>query len=113
MRFARTPAVEVVHGDSSSALAPILAGLDAPALFWLDAHVSTTKSARGELPSPVVQELELVLADPPAHVVLVDDARLFTGRDDWPSLGDLEAIVHRLRPAYDVVVADDVVRILP
>jgi hypothetical protein len=113
-RFAHTPNVDVRHGDSATVLPAILDELSGPALFWLDAHVSTTKSAHGELPSPAVQELELVLAHPvPGHVVLVDDARLFTGRDGWPAIADLEVVAARLRPELHVAVEDDIVRLRP
>jgi hypothetical protein len=113
-RFVPAPQVEVRHGDSPTVLRDVLEELREPALFWLDAHVSTTKSAHGELPSPVLQELELVLShDVSGNVVLVDDVRLLSGSDGWPAVGELEALVHHIRPELEFAVAEDVVRITP
>jgi hypothetical protein len=113
-RFAHMPHVDVRHGDSPTVLREELESLDGPTLFWLDAHVSTTKSAHGDLPSPIVEELQLVLAhDGHRHVVLIDDARLLSGREAWPALAELEALARLMRPELEFAVAEDVVRIAP
>jgi hypothetical protein len=105
--------VHVHCGDSTDVLPRILAELREPALFWLDAHVSTTRSARGTLASPAREELELILAHPvPGHVVLVDDARLLTGEDGWPSVDELRALV-AAKPGLRFEVSDDIVRVFP
>jgi hypothetical protein len=111
-RFAHVPNIDVRRGNSPTVLRSVLRDVCERALFWLDAHASTTKSARVQLPSPVLQELEVVLAhDVAGHVILVDDARLLNGRDGWPETAELEAIVHRLRPDLEFRVAEDVIRI--
>jgi hypothetical protein len=46
-RFADAEDVELVHGDSGDVMPQIVSGLDAPALFWLDAHYSGGVTARG------------------------------------------------------------------
>jgi hypothetical protein len=113
-RFAHAPHVEVRHGDSPTVLREVLADLDSPALFWLDAHVSTTKSAHGDVPSPVLEELRLVLGhDVRGHVVLVDDARLLSGLDAWPALAQLQELVRGMRPELEFAMTEDVVRIAP
>jgi hypothetical protein len=51
IRFGRTRNVRVHQGDSAMVLPRILATLDEPALFWLDAHPSTDRTARsGAIP---------------------------------------------------------------
>ncbi len=45
IRFGRTSSVHVHEGDSASVLPEILESLDRPALFWLDAHPCTDRSA--------------------------------------------------------------------
>ena len=41
---------------------------------------------------------------------LIDDARIFTGRGDYPSRAELEATILAARPGWAVEVRDDVVR---
>jgi hypothetical protein len=108
-RLAPYEQIRVVHGNSPQVLPDVLADLDRPALFWLDSHGCTTKSAVGG--SPAVAELELILAHPAAgHAALIDDVRLL-GTPGWPSLDDLRALAESHGRHFDV--ADDVARVLP
>jgi hypothetical protein len=110
-RFAREPKVRLLHGDSGVMVNEVLAELDRPALFWLDAHYSGPITARGILDSPIVQELHAIRAHRVrGHVVLIDDVRDFDGANGYPTL---EALVGELRqadPSSTVDVADDVLR---
>ena len=103
--------IETIEGDSLAALPGILASLDSPALFWLDSHACTTKSASGG--SPAAGELELILSQPlPSggrHVVLIDDVRLLGG-DGWPTLDELSAIA--AAHGRTLEVADDIARVI-
>ena len=59
-----------------------------------------------------MQELHAILDhDVDGHVLLVDDARYFTGQGDYPSLEALRALVAKRRPRWTLEVADDVIRI--
>ena len=111
-RFARSKHVELLQGDSGKILQPIVSKLEVPALFWLDGHYSAGITAKGEHETPVFEELEGILASPVSgHVVLVDDARLFTGRNGWPSLDRLRAFVVERNPRTTFDVVDDIIRI--
>jgi hypothetical protein len=113
-RFAGAPHVTLLRGDSATRLPEVLAGLREPALFWLDAHWSAGDTARGAVDTPVSTELEGVLAHPVrGHVVLIDDARLFVGADDYPTVEAVRAQVAARRPDLSVEVRDDVIRIAP
>lgn len=108
-RFRGAPNVRLHHGDSGSALGRIVRGLDGPALFWLDGHYSGGATARTDVQTPILAELETILGDNPdpaafQHVVLVDDARLFTGADDYPRLDEVREFVraHGDRESYVV-----------
>jgi len=103
IRFRRTPSVTVHEGDSASVLPVILASLDRPALFWLDAHPCTDRSAR-DAPVPLVAELGAIAAHPGGgHVVLVDDLRLM-GTDGFPPTEALTLPGYRLERMGDVGV---------
>ena len=56
-------------------------------------------------------ELTTILESATAAIVLVDDARLFTGTDGYPTLEELRSLAERLRPSSTFAVARDVIRI--
>jgi hypothetical protein len=111
-RFAPDPNVTILQGDSGEVLRGLLPRIDRPALFWLDSHFSDADTARSALITPIRTELDRILAHPlaPRHVILIDDARLFNGEDDYPTLETLNAILARAEfPACRV--QDDIIRI--
>jgi hypothetical protein len=112
-RFAKYRHVTILRGDSSQLLPDVLVALDAPALFWLDAHYSEGATARGPKETPITEELQCILAANPSNVVLVDDARCFAGQSDYPTLDELRAFVAARRPDLHFEVADDVIRLTP
>lgn len=101
-RFTRLSHVNIIHGDSSKVLPSILAHLEEPCLFWLDAH---------GLETPIREEIRHILRHPKDHVVLVDDARLLTGEVGWPTIDQLKELVSRERPNWIFEVKDDIIRI--
>ena len=110
-RFARDPHITILSGDSAVLLPGILASIREPCLFWLDAHYSAGITARGDIDTPIAAELDFVLRHPVAgHVVLIDDARDFTGVNGYPTLADLTAAIRGQRPDWSVEVVDDVIR---
>jgi hypothetical protein len=111
-RFAADPHVTVFHGDSGEILEDLLSRIDRPCLFWLDSHFSDAETARSELITPIRRELEHILAHPLArrHVILIDDARLFNGEDDYPTMDALRALLQRAGFG-GCSVKDDVIRI--
>lgn len=109
--FASDPGVDLRLGDSALLLPELLRELDGPALFWLDAHDSGGLTARGRLETPVREELKLILTAAVDPVVLVDDAHLFTGRNDYPTLDEVAATASKLRPGFVLQVGDNIVRL--
>jgi hypothetical protein len=102
---------DVRVGDSAVLLPGILAARDAPAFFWLDAHL--VSEAYEVNHSPLLAELEAIVAWPHAagSVVLVDDVRMM-GRDGWPSLREALGVYVRAG-WWAVEVADDILRFTP
>ncbi len=100
-------------GDSGEVLPAVLAAVGRrPCLFWLDAH-QMVGGVRGERVTPVLRELRHVLERRPGDVVLVDDARLFTGAFDYPTLDQVAELAAAARPGWNLEVADDIVRLIP
>jgi hypothetical protein len=111
-RFRKKAHITVLEGDSASVLhGIIIPQLEAPTLFWLDAHYSGGETNRGTTETPIVDELRLVFERQPAKdVVLIDDARFF-GSGDYPSL----VVVRRCAEehGYSFSVENDIIRLAP
>ncbi len=112
-RFAAHQHVQIIEGDSSNVLQQIMPQLDKSTLFWLDGHWNGDDlTARGETSCPLLAELEAILAaGPERHVVLIDDARSFTGRDEYPALSEIREFVRARWPKTQFYVLDDAIRI--
>jgi hypothetical protein len=105
-RFMSFPNTHLLQGDSSVKLREVVEQLDSAALFWLDGHYSGGNTARGELSCPIYAELQHVFASPFEHTVLIDDARLFNGTDDYPTLDELQRFVAE-NSEYDMRTEND------
>jgi hypothetical protein len=113
-RFKEDKHIEFVVGDSGVMLQKVLESTSQRCLFWLDGHYSGENTGRGELDSPIVNEVKHIWAHSiPDHVILVDDAREFVGAGGYPSIEEFRAAVHRERPDWSFGVADDIIRICP
>ena len=112
-KFAGYKNVELFHGDSGEVIPQILSDLREPALFWLDGHYSHGKPACGEKETPIAEELKAILNhEVYGHVILIDDARFFTGENDYPVLHDLlcEIVDHG---KYRYNINCDIISLLP
>lgn len=58
-----------------------------------------------------MEELAVILQSPFNHGILIDDARLFTGEADYPSIDELASFVKARDPQRKISVADDIIRI--
>lgn len=113
-RFRNDPHIHLVHGDSGEVLDRIVRELHESALFWLDGHYSGGITARGQSNTPVVQELESVLRFPEyRHVVVIDDVHCFGTEDGYPTMTELRHIVHQRNPVLRMIVANNMIAILP
>ena len=110
-RFRGQGHVHLYLGDSAVLIGEIVAGLTAPALFWLDGHFSGGITAKGQLETPIKTELSRVFADQRSHVVLIDDASNFTGQGDYPSIDDIGSLLRALRPSLSMTIADNIIRV--
>lgn len=110
--FERFPNVQVIHGDSGKVLPEIMPKLKGRCLFWLDAHYGNDE-AQGEPRTPILDELKCVLNYPDKCVILIDDARMYNGKGDWPTLETLKTIILESHPEWDITVKDDIIVVVP
>ncbi len=112
-RFLRFPHIDIIYGDSGEVLHTLVKTLDGPCIFWLDGHYSGQNTAKGFKETPIMQELQAILKSPFQHVILIDDARMFDGRNDYPTLEQVFNFAHVLRTNYSIEISDDIIRLLP
>jgi hypothetical protein len=111
-RFASDDYIQIVQGDSGKLLGEHIASINEPCLFWLDGHYSGGITAKGALETPINNELSAILSHPvDGHVILIDDARCFTGANDYPTLDELQTFVAERKPKHKFSVEHDVIRI--
>jgi FkbM family methyltransferase len=120
-RFEADENVKIIQGDSGVVLNKLLDRLNKPAIFWLDGHYSSEfflgdeyiRTARSDKDTPVENELKAIFRSKLPHIVLIDDARLFVGEKDYPTIDSLKEMVNTLKPGYTVSVNTDIIRIVP
>ena len=106
--FSGCPNIRIYFGDSSSVLQEMLDDASGRILFWLDGHCSGKGTACGDQVSPVLKELDLIRSQPRKdHCILIDDARLFTGTEGYPSFEATKAKLLEINPDYSISVDHD------
>jgi hypothetical protein len=116
IRFFTSRNVRVIRGDSANVLHPATE----PTLYWLDAHWSGANTAGRERECPVLDEFRLTSPGHPLDCYLVDDARLFIEPplpphkpEQWPTLGEVKALVAELRPTHSLWIENDIIVVTP
>jgi|SRR5579871_1494571 len=104
-KFGALPHVHLYQGDSGKVLPQIMELLKEPSLFWLDAHWGDSSAA-------IKEEMQAVFHHSiKTHVLLIDDARWFDGRTDYPTMEQMREIAARDYPGSVLEVAKDIIRI--
>lgn len=112
-RFAGYSNVHIIQGQSGEILPEIISKINEPCLFWLDAHYSGGSTARGPQDSPIIQEMGCIIKHPLAnkHVILIDDARCFAGKDGYPDMAEFRRYVLDSCKGFHFDVENDIIRI--
>lgn len=110
-RFKNNTDIEIFCGNSEKVLNDLIPKLDKPTLFWLDAHFSRGITAKADLDTPVVKELETILRNKMSGwVILIDDAVLFNGTNDYPTIEMVRKIANENNMGCEV--KNNIIRIL-
>jgi hypothetical protein len=114
--FGNRKNIQFLNGDSRIHIKSVLSSLTKPAIFWLDAHWCGEHTFGKNEECPVVGELELLNASKVAHIVLIDDARLFLAppplpheATHWPDIVTICELLSARDTKRYVVVFDDVI----
>lgn len=108
--LANVESVEFILGDSRTELTRVVSSLEAPALFWLDAHNAAKLFGPGPDNCPVLSELAAIAASDQRHVILIDDAHTFSDPpmyENWPTLREID--MWAIDNEYNMIIYRDVV----
>lgn len=112
--FFKDKGVKIIQGDSAIILPDLIKEVKTPTLFWLDAHYSGGITAKGTEETPILNELRSISKSKiKNHVILIDDARNFTGLYDYPTIKETKLFVSRYFPNYKIGIKNDIIRIYP
>lgn len=110
-RFKNDKNVLIVQGDSGKELGEVLKTIYEPAIFWLDGHYSEGFTAKGFKECPIFEELDSIFnAASFNHILLIDDAKDFTGNGDYPKIAEITDYIMSKNPKYEVEVKHNIIR---
>ena len=109
-RFERQTHVRILEGSSEVRIPEVLAELDSAALFWMDAGYYGSGAQLGNI-DRLRSELNCILSHAQQHIVLMDDARVFTGGDGKTSAAQLISEIEQRFPNRKVEIVRDIFRI--
>lgn len=120
-RFKNDLNVHIIQGDSGVVLDDLVNQINQPILFWLDGHYSSEffvgedfiKTAKGKINTPILDELRIILKNTLIHIILIDDARLFIGKYDYPTFSELQDLIKSLNKNYLLSTKNDIIYIQP
>ena len=110
-KFSSMPHITILEGDSGDILPTVIAKVNEPCLFWLDAHYSGGVTGQADTETPIIKEIKTVLNHSCLdNVVLIDDAREFVGNNNYPTLEELRRILGEIRNGWQMAVEADIIR---
>lgn len=112
-KFSRFNHINLYRGDSSMVLPSLMKEIFLPAIFWLDGHYSGGITMAGEKNCPINEEINAIFSSPLDHIILVDDAKDFIGKNDYPTIDALKESIMLFRPNYLFEIKDNIIRAFP
>ena len=98
-KYQDEPKIHNIQGDSGVELKKLINNINEPCVFWLDGHYSGGVTARSNIDTPISNEIKAIFNHKiNNHIILIDDARLFDGTNDYPTLQHLKEIVGKFDP---------------
>jgi hypothetical protein len=109
-KFVDFPHIHFLHGDSGIMIPAFLKKLNQPCLFWLDGHYSGGVTAKTDIDTPIIAELKAILEHHvKSHVILIDDARLFDGTKDYPTIANLQIFLQKYSSKFFFEIEQDII----
>jgi len=113
-KFSRFNHIKIICGNGPEVLKDICSGIEEPCLFWLDSTFSGGITARGELITPVVSEIEEIFQKLSDKIIVLINARNILPHPEGKKIMlDIKNIVLAKHPGWKIKERDDVIRITP
>ena len=110
-RFRYDRKIQIINGDSGKVMYELIKKINKRAIFWLDGHYSGTYTALGDLECPIYEELKAIFTSKiKNHIIIIDDARCFTGNNSYPSVLELKDFVLKYNSNYKMIIDTDSIR---
>jgi len=107
--FADDKNVKIIYGDSARVLPRIVKKINQPCVFWLDAHFSGGITAKGASKTPLLEELKIISRSKTKnHLILIDDAKDFTGKNGYPKFNELRKFIQKEFPKLRFKVENNI-----
>ena len=82
-------------------------------LYWLDGHYSGEGTGIGDIASPIINEIEIIMSkNIEKYCIIIDDLRLFTNEDGYPSEESVINIVKQKKPNITIFKDNDALILL-
>ena len=111
-RFRKYPKVHLHKGDSSKVMKDVINEINKPVIFWLDGHYSGGLTAKGDSECPIWGELEAILLTNIPHIILIDDARCFDGKGDYPTIDAIKEYLFEKANVDFFEAKDDIIQVV-
>lgn len=112
-KFANLEHISVFLGDSAEVLPKVLKKIGEPSISWLDAHYSSGITAKGKVETPIIAEIQSILDHKiKKHIILIDDASLFIGKNNYPTIKALRIILNEKHPNHILKKENDIIQII-
>ncbi len=107
-QFAQYPNVHIWLGDSTLLLSKIIAPMDKPITFWLDAHCQASLQA-DHMNTAILLELEQIKQHPiKTHTILIDDMHSFgTAEHNHIAIAQLIKKIKEINNNYQISIRYD------
>lgn len=113
IKFENEKHIKIIQGDSGEILKKVLEDIKESCLFWLDGHYSGGTTAKGNSETPIYKELETIFSHKiKNHIILIDDARLFVGKNDYPTVEDFKTFIKDRDNKLKLNVKNDIIKII-
>jgi hypothetical protein len=108
-RFMNYKNINILFGDSGEMMSELVQNLEEKALFWLDGHYSGGITGKSETECPIFNELLPILNDNKNHIIIIDDANCFIGKNDYPTIDALIRFVESQNKYYSSKLEDNAI----
>jgi hypothetical protein len=113
-KFIKHEHIHILNGNSGEVLYNLCDKIKEPSIFFLDGHYSAGITAKADKDTPIYEELDAIFnLSNNKHFILIDDARLFNGENDYPTIQELEIYVYSKNVNYSFEVKDDTIFVIP